>query len=168
MHNFERVLVSLLDVLMGNQGLTHEMTSAQNLYRLNYYWVKFKAMVNALTTVSVGGDPTLYMTAPKEMRKLIGKVARTRWLSAERTTERLIELLKVRATTTMIKFVKDYFGGDESNNWKAACKYCTCIGSNDLSQFMLTFWYIANHTPGGRKGEGMVGYRPATMWIDTR
>ena len=157
MHNFERVLVSLLDVLMGNQGLTHEMTSAQNLYRLNYYWVKFKAMVNALTTVSVGGDPTLYMTAPKEMRKLIGKVARTRWLSAERTTERLIELLKVQATTTMIKFVKDYFGGDESNNWKAACKYCTCIGSNYLSQFMLTFWYIANHTPGGRKGEGMVG-----------
>ena len=94
MHNFERVLVSLLDVLMGNQGLTYEMTSAQNLYRLNYYWVKYKAMVNALTTVAVGGDPTLYKGAPKEIRKLIGKVARTRWLSAERTPKKTYRIAK--------------------------------------------------------------------------
>ena len=49
-----------------------------------------------------------------------------------------------------------YFGGEETDDWKTAKDYCVCIDSNDLSQFMLTFWYLANHTPGGRKGEGLV------------
>jgi hypothetical protein len=40
MHNFERVL--------------SDMTSAQNLYRVNYYWVKYRAMVNTITIESLG------------------------------------------------------------------------------------------------------------------
>lgn len=157
MHNFERVLVSLFDVLMGSQGLNYDMTSAQNLYRLNYYWVKFKAMVEALTTQSVGGDPNYFKKAPKEIRNLIGEIARTRWLSTERTTERLISLLRVEATEEFTNFIKPYLGNEDSDNWKAAMKYCVCIDSTHLSQFMLTFWYLANHTPGGKKGEGLVG-----------
>ena len=157
MHNFERVLVSLFSTLMGSQGLAYDTSTAQNLYRLNYYWVKFKAMVEALTTQSVGGDPNLFNEAPPEIRNLIGEIASTRWLSSERTTERLIGLLKVKATEHIKEFVKLYFGGEESDDWKTAKEYCVCIDSNDLSQFMLTFWYLANHTPGGRKGEGLVG-----------
>lgn len=157
MHNFERVLVSLFSTLMGSQGLAYDATTSQNLYRLNYYWVKFKAMVEALTTQSVGGDPDLFNEAPPEIRNLIGEIATTRWLSSERTTERLIDLLQVKATEHIIDFVKLYFGGEETDDWKTAKDYCVCIDSDDLSQFMLTFWYLANHTPGGRKGEGLVG-----------
>jgi hypothetical protein len=157
MHNFERVLVSLFSTLMGSQGLAYDTTTSQNLYRLNYYWVKFKAMVEAITTQSVGGDPESFNQAPPEIRNLIGEIASTRWLSSERTTERLIELLKVKATEDLIEFVKPYFGGEDSLDWKTAIEYCVCIDSNDMSQFMLTFWYLANHTPGGRKGEGLIG-----------
>ena len=124
MHNLERVLVSLFDVLMGSQGLNYDMTSAQNLCRLNYYWVKFKAMVEALTTQSVGGDPNYFKKAPKDIRNLIGEIARTRWLSTERTTERLISLLRVETTEEFTNFIKPYLGNEDSDNRKAAMKHC--------------------------------------------
>ena len=168
MHNFERVLVSLFDVLMGSQGLNYDMTLAQNLYRLDYYWVKFKAMVEALTTQSVGGDPNCFNKAPKEIRNLIGEIARTRWLSTERTTERLISLLRVKTTEEFTAFIKPHLRDEDCDNRKAARKYCVRIDSTRLSQFMLTFRYLANHTPGGKKGEGLVGCMKVLWGVLTR
>jgi hypothetical protein len=53
MHNFERILSELISTLMGSQGLAYDMTSAQNLYRVNYYWLKYRAMVNTITVESL-------------------------------------------------------------------------------------------------------------------
>jgi hypothetical protein len=102
MHNFERILALLLSTLMGNQGIAYDMTTAQNLYRLNFYWIKYKSMVDSLTVTSVGGNPDLFNNAPEEIRNLVGKVNATRWLSTERTCYRLIDALSIPATETLI------------------------------------------------------------------
>ena len=49
MHNFERMLATMISTLMGSQGLAYDMTTAQKLYRLNYYWIKFRSMIDVLT-----------------------------------------------------------------------------------------------------------------------
>lgn len=69
----------------------------------------------------------------------------------------MMQTLSIPASTTLTKFVCDSFGGSESENWLQAKQYCTCINSDELLHTMLTFWYLANHTPGGKKGEGAVG-----------
>ena len=45
MHNIERMLAHVLHTLMGSQGLSYDMTTAQNLYRMQYYWKKYKNMM---------------------------------------------------------------------------------------------------------------------------
>ena len=157
MHNFERILANMISTLMGNQGLGYDMTTAQNLYRLNYYWIKYRAMVNALTVESVGGNPELFNNAPEEIRNVIGSVNATRLLSTERVSDHMFQTLSVPASDSLTKFICDYFGGPDSENWLLAKQYCTCINSEELSHTMLSFWYLANHTPGGKKGEGAVG-----------
>jgi hypothetical protein len=157
MHNFERILAQMIQTLMGNQGLSYDMTTAQNLYRLNYYWIKYRSMVDALTVESLGGNPDLFNDAPQEIRNLIGSVNATRWLSTEKTCDNLQQTLSVPATPTLIKYVCEFFGGEESEQWLIAKKYCTCIDSEELSHTMLSFWYLANHAPGAKKGEGAVG-----------
>lgn len=57
MHNFERILSLIINMLMGNQGLAHDMTPAQNLYRYNYYMKKLKPFVDTLIVIAMGGDP---------------------------------------------------------------------------------------------------------------
>ena len=37
MHNFERVPIPLLDKLLGKQGMAHDITTSQGMYRVNYY-----------------------------------------------------------------------------------------------------------------------------------
>ena len=157
MHNFERILAQLISTLMGNQGLAYNMTTAQNLYRVNYYWIKFKSMVDALTVESLGGDPDIFNEAPVEIRNLIGSVNATRWLSTERTSDNLLQTLSIPASEKLIDHVCTFFGGKESADWVTAVQYCTCIDSEELSHTMLTFWYLANHAPGAKKGEGAVG-----------
>ena len=157
MHNYERVLLPLLDNLLGKQGLAHEMTTSQGMYRVNYYWVKFRNMLDTLIIDSLGGDVNKYFEAPPSMRNLIGKVARTRWVSAERTSKKLMDALNVPASQALIDKVSTYFGGVDSEEWKEGSKFCTCVGVPGLSHLMLAFWWLANHTPGGKKGEGVVG-----------
>ena len=152
MHNFERVLLPLLDMLLGKQGLAHEMTTSQGMYRIHYYWLKFKNMLDTLIIDSLGGDVNKYFDAPPAMKNLIGKVARTRWVSAERTSKKLMDALDVPASKELIKKVSAYFGGVESEDWKEGSKFCTCVGSSDLSHLMLAFWWLANHTPGEKRG----------------
>ena len=41
MHNFERVLLSLLDKVLEKQGLAHELTTSQGMYKVNYYYVLY-------------------------------------------------------------------------------------------------------------------------------
>ena len=48
-------------------------------------------------------------------------------------------------------------GGILSLEWIEGTKYCTCIDSDKQSHIMLAFWWLSNHTPGGKKGEGSVG-----------
>ena len=134
MHNFERILATILSTLMGSQRLAYNMTTAQNLYRSNYYWIKFRAMIDALTVKSLGENPE-----PVEVRNLIGSVNATRWLSTERTSDNLFQTLSVPATETLIGF-GDYIGGIESESWKVAKEFCTCINSEELSHTMLSFW----------------------------
>ena len=55
MHNIERVLAHVLHSLMGNQGLSYDMTTAQNLYRMQHCWKKYKNMMDALIVQSLGG-----------------------------------------------------------------------------------------------------------------
>ena len=55
MHNFERILAQMIHSLTGNQDLQYEMTSAQNRYRLNYYWIKYKSMVDSASLVKSAG-----------------------------------------------------------------------------------------------------------------
>ena len=57
MHNFQRILAQMIETLMGNHSLWNDLTTAQNLYRLNYYWMKYRSMVDALTVESLGGNP---------------------------------------------------------------------------------------------------------------
>lgn len=52
MHNYERVLSPILSIFMGNQGLKYDMTTSQNLYRIQYYWTKFKSFFDTLTVIS--------------------------------------------------------------------------------------------------------------------
>jgi hypothetical protein len=156
MHNFERILANIISTLMGSQGLAYDMTTAQNLYRLNYYWIKFRAMIDALTVESLGGNANMFKNAPDEIRNLVGSVNATRWLSTERTSDHMYDNLSIPASTTLITFVSDSFGGSDSEHWLLAKEYCTCINSKELSHTMLAFWYLAN-TPGGKKGEGAVG-----------
>jgi hypothetical protein len=151
MHNFERILAQLISTLMGNQGLAYDMTTAQNLYRLNSYTIKFKAIVDALVVESLGGDPNLFNEAPAEVRNLIGSVNATRWLSTERTSDNLLQTLSIPASEKLIDHVSTFFGGKESADWITAVQYCTCIDSDQLSHTMLTFWYLANHAPGAVK-----------------
>jgi hypothetical protein len=157
MHNFERILAQMINILMGNQGLAYDMTTAQNLYRLKYYWIKYKSMVDALTVESIGGEVECFKNAPKEIRNLIGSVNATRWLSTERTCDNLLATLSVPTTETLMNYVCKFFGGPESDNWKTAEQYCTCINSSQVSHTMLSFWYMATHTPGAKKSEGAVG-----------
>lgn len=157
MHNFERILASMINILMGNQGLSYDMTTSQNLFRLNYYTIKYRSMVDALTVKSVGGNPEDFSNAPDAIRKLIGSVNATRWLSTERTSDNLLETMSVPASPDLVEHVCKFFGGPESENWVIAKKFCTCIDSTDLSHTMLSFWYLANHSPGGKKGEGAIG-----------
>ena len=92
------------------------MTTAQNLYRLNYYWIKYRSMVDALTVESLGGNPELFNNAPQEIRNLIGSVNATRWLSTERTSDNLLQTLSVPATPTLIEYVCEFFIGHESED----------------------------------------------------
>ena len=155
MHNFERVLITLLDKLLGSQGLAHEMTTSQGMYRLNYYWVKFRNMLDTITVDALGGDTDLFKDAPKAVKNLIGEIARTRWVSAERTSKNLLDALNAPATEKLISMVSNYFGGKETEDWIQVSKYFTCVGTDDLSHIMLSFWWLANHSPGGKKGEGL-------------
>lgn len=75
----------------------------------------------------------------------------------ERTCWNLVLTLCVKATEALIKHVRDFLGGEDSEDWKAALKYCVCIDSNDLSFVMLIFLYLANRSPSGKKGEGLIG-----------
>ena len=154
MHNFERVLLTLLDKILGKQGLAHEQTTSQGMYKLNYYWVKFRNMLDTITIDSSGGDVALYLDTPPAMRNLVGEIARTRWVSAERTADKVIDALDEPASQLLIEKISSYFGGVESDEWKEGYKYCTCMSSDKLSHLMLAFWWLANHTPGGKKGWG--------------
>ena len=60
MRNIERVLAHVLQALMGSQGLSYDMTTAQNLYRMQYYWKKYKNMMDALVVESLGADVSKY------------------------------------------------------------------------------------------------------------
>ena len=157
MHNFERVLLPLLDKVLGKQGLAHELTTSQGMYKVNYYWVKFRNMLDTLTIDSFGGDVTQYLDAPPSIKNLVGEIARTRWVSAERTSDKVIDALNEPASELLIEKISNYFGGVESDEWIEGCKYCTCMSSDKLSHLMLAFWWLANHTPGGKKGMGLVG-----------
>ena len=95
MHNFERILSEIISKLKGSQGLAYDMTSARNLYRVNYCWEKYRAMVNTTTVQSLGGDADLLNTAPVEVRNLLGSVNATKWLSTERTCDKLITALSI-------------------------------------------------------------------------
>lgn len=153
-HNFERVLIPLLDKLLGSQGLSHEMTTSQGMFKLNYYWIKFRNMLDTITIQSLGGNPDLFNDAHPAVKKLIGQIARTRWLSAERTAKHLIDALNAPATNKLIEMVSNFFGGIESKDWIESSKFFKCVESDDLSHIMLAFWWLANHSPGGKKGEG--------------
>ena len=59
-----------------------------------------------------------YFEAPPAMKNLIGKVARTRWVSAERTSKKLMDALDIPASQTIIDKVCAYFGGEDSVEWK--------------------------------------------------
>jgi hypothetical protein len=157
MHNYERILSPIITNLMGQQGLAFDMTTAQNLYRFNYYMKKYRDMFNFLITKSVGGDFKDFNKAPAAIRNLIGQCNATRWLSMERTCHNLILTLEVEASEDLIIFIRDFFGGEDSCHWQAAIKYCKCINSDKLSFTMLQFYYLANHSPGGKRGEGLIG-----------
>ena len=114
-------------------------------------------MLDTLTIDSFGGDLARYLDAPPSMRNLVGEIARTRWVSAERTSDKVIAALDEPASQLLIDKISNYLGGVESEEWKEGCKYCTCMSSDKLSHLMLAFWWLANHTPGGKKGMGLVG-----------
>ena len=93
-----------------------------------------------------------YFEAPPAMKNLIGKVARTRWVSAERTSKKLMDALNVPASQALIDKVCTYFDGVDSIEWKEGSKFCTCVGATGTSHLMLAFWWLANHTPGEKRG----------------
>ena len=167
MHNFERVLIPLLDKLLGKQGMAHDMTTSQGMYRVNYYWMKYRNMLDTLTVDAMRGEVSSYLQAPPAQKNLIGAIARTRWVSAERTSDNLMRALDIPATPIFIKKISDYFGGLDSAEWEKGSQYCTCVSSSNLSHIMLAFWWIANHTPGGKKGEGLVGCCDGTGFSTT-
>lgn len=103
MHNFERVLIPLLDKLLGKQGMAHDMTTSQGMYRVNYYWMKYRNMLETLTVDAMGGEVSSYLQAPPAQKNLIGAIARTRWLSAVRTSDNLLRALGIPATPIFIK-----------------------------------------------------------------
>ena len=150
MHNIERVLAHVLHSLMSSQGLSYDMTTAQSLYRMQYYWKKYKNMIDALIVQSLGGDVNKYNTADTEIRNLIGLVNATRWLSTERTCDNLRKALSVPASIQFIEYVRNSLGGCDSESWLTAESYSTCIDSNELSHIMLSFLCLANHCPGGK------------------
>ena len=69
----------------------------------------------------------------------------------------LRKILRVPASEELIAYVRDAVGGIQSLEWIERTKYCTCMNSDKLSNIMLAFWWLSNHTPGGKKGEGSVG-----------
>lgn len=157
MHDFETMLSEIISTLKGSQGLASDMTSAQNLHLVKYYWVKYRSMVNTTTVESPGGDGDLFNTAPVEFWNLIRLVNATRWLSTEKAYDRLITTLSIPASKSLISHICTFCGGPDSENWKITEQYCLSFNSSQLSHTMLTFWYIANHASGGKKSEGAVG-----------
>ena len=81
----------------------------------------------------------------------------TRRLPTERKSDNLLQTLSIPATSALIEYVCDYFRGIESEDWLVAKQHCTYINSDELSCTVVSFWYLANHTPGGKKGERAVG-----------
>ena len=76
---------------------------------------------------------------------------------------KLIDVVNCRASAHLVKLVRDYFGGEDSESWKEVKDLAVCFDSDtDLSHLLLTALYLANHTPSGKKGEGYTGWSRVT------
>ncbi|KAJ1406548.1 hypothetical protein B484DRAFT_469484 [Ochromonadaceae sp. CCMP2298] len=154
MHAFERIVKCALDGLLQAQGLANSAAAAQGLHSLAYYLDKNGDVLNAFNLASVGGGPTRLKDLPKPIRTKFKTVSLTRWLSAEKSSQKCIELSDVEATPFMKTLVQDYFGGENSEGWQDIAKYCTCFSDDDsISYLALALVYTANHSPGGTSGD---------------
>lgn len=61
-----------------------------------------------LTIDSFGGDVARYLDAPPSMRNLVGEIARTRWVSAERTSDKVIAALDEPASQLLIDKISNF------------------------------------------------------------
>mmetsp|Transcript_5486 Transcript_5486/g.12502 ORF Transcript_5486/g.12502 Transcript_5486/m.12502 type:complete len:1268 (+) Transcript_5486:159-3962(+) len=153
MHAFERLLRPLLNALLGRQGLQDDGTSAQSMFRCAYYMMKFRDFVNAMNVISVGGQVSALSNCPKAVRNAFKKICGSRWISAERQSEKMEDILDVPATEELVQIVRSDFDSEEE--WEECVKLFTCIHQREeLSHLILVFMYLANHTPGGVNGEG--------------
>lgn len=74
-------------------------------------------------------------------------ICRTRWLSGERQCHQLVELLEVKASDSLINFVKDE--NMNEHQWQELQRtYCCIFSHNYPSHLLLCAYYLVNHTPG--------------------
>jgi hypothetical protein len=123
MHAFECVLKLLLEKLMGKQGPGLDGTTAQSLYRLAYYMLKFKEFVSAMNATSVGGEVSDLDNCPRVVRKIFKKICSSRWVSTERQTFELVRLLNAPASEDLVAAVSGDF--EHTADWEECLELFT-------------------------------------------
>jgi hypothetical protein len=157
MHAIERVLSHYFIVLLGPQGLNHDMTLAQGLYKAQYYSKKNEASRNALIVESVGGNWENFKKADPALRNQTGFMSATRWTSASRVSLQMVKRLDVPASDELITLAASLCGGQESSDWLSMVPIFKCINKDDISAEMLILFCLSNTAPGGKKGESVIG-----------
>ena len=75
-------------------------------------------------------------------------------MSQERQANKLIDTVNCRASVHLVTLVRDHFGGESSESWKAVKTLAVCFDSDtEISHLILTALYLTNHRPSDKKGE---------------
>jgi hypothetical protein len=164
MNSKQSILRLLLGLCIGSSGLTNNTTSAQQLYMVHRYQDMFGDHMYALMLESLDGDVSRWGELPHGVREVFEQLTAARWVCQERTCDAFIDLVDVPAPDYIIEMVAQYFG--DKDEWHAVADYCTCYhDASQLSYMALMFIYLANHSPGGARGEGITNMPQAVAFM---
>ena len=130
--------------MLQSQGLHHNTSLSQILYDINYYITrKYFDAWKYFALESVENESDEFTKLPVSVRGKFKAICKTRWLSGERQCHKLVELLEVKASTSLVNFVKDQMLNE--NQWQELLKTCCCMFSHDQpSHLLLCAYYITS------------------------
>ena len=107
MHAIERILRPFLYAAVGPQGLDKSGSTAQSVYSIAYYMRMHSVFFEHLARASVGMD--MHADLPKPLQKMLKTICTSRWISTELTCSQLWELLMFPASGELIRYIRDNF-----------------------------------------------------------